>query len=45
MLTRYEIVYQGKNELWELWEAVFDDSGKFISKLKVQIRPVDNLIF
>ena len=43
--TQYEIVFQGKNEEWSLWEALFDDSGKFISKLKVQIRPSDNLIF
>lgn len=45
IVTRYEIVYQGKNNLWELWEALFDDSGQFISKLKVQIRPSHNLIF
>lgn len=42
---RYEIVFQGKNEFWELWEGLFDDSGKFISKLKIQIRLNDNLIF
>lgn len=45
IVTRYEIVYQGKNNLWELWEALFDDSGTFVSKLKVQIRPSHNLIF
>lgn len=45
IVTRYEIVYQGKNNLWELWEALFDDSGYFVSKLKVQIRPSHNLIF
>lgn len=45
IVTRYEIVYQGKNNLWELWEALFDESGKLISKLKVQIRPSHNLIF
>lgn len=42
---RYEIVYQGKSIRWELWEALFDDSGKLISKLKVEIRPNHNLIF
>jgi hypothetical protein len=45
IVTRYEIVYQGKNNLWELWEALFDDSGQFISKLKVEIPPSNNLIF
>lgn len=45
VVTRYEIVYQGKNDLWGLWEALFDDSGKFILKLTVQLRPIDNLIF
>lgn len=45
IVTRYEIVFQGKNELWDLWEALFDDSGKFLSILRVQIRPTDNLIF
>ncbi len=45
VVIRYEIVFQGKNEQWELWEALFDDSGKFLSKLKVQIRLNDNLIF
>lgn len=45
IVTRYEIVYQGKNKLWELWEALFDDSGHFISKLKVEIPPSNNLIF
>lgn len=43
--VRYEIVYQAKKGHWELWEALFDDSGKIISKLKVTIRPNDNLIF
>ncbi len=45
IVTRYEIVFQGKQELWELWEALFDDSGKFLSILRVQIRAADNLIF
>ncbi len=45
IIIRYEIVYQGKNIHWELWEGLFDESGKFLSKLKVQIRPADNLIF
>lgn len=45
IVTRYEIVYQGRDDRWELWEALFDDSGKFISKLKIQIRPSHNLIF
>lgn len=45
IVIRYEIVFQGKKEHWELWEALFDDSGKFLSILKVQIRPNDNLIF
>jgi hypothetical protein len=45
IVIRYEIVFQGKKEHWELWEALFDDSGKFLSKLRVQIRPNDNLIF
>jgi hypothetical protein len=45
ILIRYEIVFQGKNQLWELWEALFDDSGKFLSILKVEIQPNDNLIF
>jgi hypothetical protein len=45
VVTRYEIVYQGKKELWELWEGLFDQDGMFISKLKVQIRANDNLIF
>lgn len=45
VVTRYEIVYQGKNELWELWEGLFDQNGTFLSKLKVQIRANDNLIF
>jgi hypothetical protein len=43
--VRYEIIFEGKKGLWELWEALFDESGKFISKLKVQIRLNDNLIF
>jgi hypothetical protein len=42
---KYEIVFQGKNEHWELWEALFDDLGRFESILKVQIRLNDNLIF
>lgn len=42
---RYEIVYQGKNRSWDLWEALFDESGKYISRLKVQIPSTDNLIF
>ena len=45
IVIRYEIVSQGKKDHWELWEALFDDSGKFLSKLRVQIRPNDNLIF
>lgn len=45
IVIRYEIIYQGKNGFWELWEGLFDNSGKFLNKLKVQIRPVDNLIF
>jgi hypothetical protein len=45
LLVKYEIVFQGKKELWELWEALFDDSGRFLSILKVQIRPTDNLVF
>lgn len=43
--TRYEIVFEGKKEIWELWEALFDESGNFISVLKVEIRLNDNLIF
>lgn len=42
---RYELVFQGKKEAWELWEGLFDESGKFLSQLKVQIRANDNLIF
>lgn len=45
VVIRYEIVFQGKNELWELWEGLFDDRGKLLSKLKIQIRLNDNLIF
>lgn len=45
IVIRYEIVFQGKKGQWDLWEALFDDSGKFLSKLRVQIRPNDNLIF
>lgn len=45
VVIRYEIVFQGKKGQWDLWEALFDDSGKFLSKLRVQIRPNDNLIF
>lgn len=45
IVIRYEIVYQGKNGIWELWEALFDESGKIISKLRFRIRPNDNLIF
>ena len=45
IITRYEIVYQGKNDLWELWEAIFDKNGVFLSKLKVQIRTNHHLIF
>lgn len=42
---RYEIVFQGENVSWDLWEALFDESGKYISRLKVQIPSTDNLIF
>ena len=42
---RYEIVFDGKNESWAKWEALFDDQGKLISIIRVQERPVDNLIF
>jgi hypothetical protein len=45
LTVKYEIVFQGKNGHWELWEAFFDDLGRFESILKVQIRPNDNLIF
>ena len=42
---KYEIVFEGKNEQWELWEGLFDQSGFFLSMLKIQIRLNDNLIF
>ncbi len=45
LTVKYEIVFQGKKGQWELWEALFDDAGRFESILKVQIRPNDNLIF
>lgn len=45
ILTRYEIVFQGRSSSWGLWEALFDSTGKFISKIKVKIRTNDNLVF
>jgi hypothetical protein len=45
IVIRYELVFQGKKEIWELWEGLFEENGRFISKLKVQIRANDNLIF
>jgi len=45
IVIRYELVFQGKKEIWELWEGLFEEDGRFLSKLKVQIRANDNLIF
>lgn len=42
---RYEIVFQGKNEAWHLWEVLFDEVGSLISIIKVQQRPLDNLVY
>jgi hypothetical protein len=42
---RYEIVFEGKSEAWQVWEALFDESGLLISVIKVQPRPLDNLVF
>lgn len=42
---RYEIVFEGKNDAWLLWEGLFDENGKLISIIKVQQRSLDNLIF
>ncbi|GMQ29807.1 hypothetical protein [Algoriphagus confluentis] len=42
---RYEIEFHGKKDSWQIWEALFDEGGEFISLVRVQIRPVDNLIF
>lgn len=42
---RYEIIFEGKKEQWELWEVLFDQSGSFLTLFKVQIRLNDNLIF
>ncbi|NVJ87060.1 MAG: hypothetical protein HWE15_12185 [Algoriphagus sp.] len=45
--VRYEIEYLGKPKDGEqlLWEGLFDDQGKLISKREVEIRIMDNLIF
>ncbi|WP_111669452.1 PepSY-like domain-containing protein [Algoriphagus litoralis] len=45
IVIRYELVFQGKNDIWELWEGLFDAQGILLSRLKVQIRANDNLIF
>lgn len=42
---RYEIVFQGKKGVWQIWEGLFDEQGAFISIVRVQMRSVDNLIF
>lgn len=42
---RYEIVFEGKSEAWQVWEALFDEAGLLISVIKVQLRPLDNLVF
>ncbi|WP_338219068.1 hypothetical protein [Algoriphagus sp. oki45] len=42
---RYEIVFEGKKENWQLWEALFDESGAFLTLVRIQVKPVDNLIF
>lgn len=43
--VQYEIVFQGKNEAWQVWEGLFDEKGSLISIIKVQLRPLDNLVF
>ncbi len=42
---RYEIVFEGKNDSWQVWEGLFDEFGTLISVIKVQLRPTDNLVF
>ena len=42
---RFEIVFEGKNETWQVWEGLFDELGFLISVIKVQPRPTDNLVF
>lgn len=42
---RFEIVFEGKNETWQVWEGLFDEHGTLISVIKVQSRPLDNLVF
>lgn len=45
VIIRYEIVFEGKKETWQLWEGLFDENGEFLSLIRVQTRSVDNLIF
>lgn len=42
---RFEIVFEGKNDTWQVWEGLFDELGTLISVVKVQSRPLDNLVF
>lgn len=43
--VQYEIVFQGKNDSWQVWEGLFDEKGSLISIIRVQLRPLDNLVF
>ncbi|TDQ18548.1 hypothetical protein DFQ04_0350 [Algoriphagus boseongensis] len=42
---RYEIVFDGKKDNWQVWEALFDENGSFMTLIRVQTKPVDHLIF
>lgn len=42
---RFEIVFEGKIDTWQVWEGLFDELGVLISVIKVQQRPTDNLVF
>lgn len=45
VVIRYEIVFDGKNESWAKWEAIFDVAGNLLAIIRIQNRSVDNLIF
>lgn len=47
ILTRYEIEFIGLDETGgsELWEGLFSENGKLISKRKIVLTPSENLVF
>jgi hypothetical protein len=46
VVVKYEIEFYGKTDnTKELWEGLFNQSGQFLHKRKIVLRPTDNLNF